>query len=217
LNKAWIFARDQLAMNDVWVVPTEAWGAVAPSFGPNQRVVAPPAPWNEARVGKCYWNVLQMIGRHGGQAVYGWALTDFGPHRLHGRRDLPPLYRRWLNHVLWRDQQGQVWEVSPNMRIDQPGQTEFRPTEFLLDPDVTFEIVCEDNWQTRPCRYVPLRPEGVLVAELLTKAQHAVGDQVRNEWLGRALSALQLAGFRPREWKVETIGDRTGSISLIAE
>lgn len=204
-------------MNDVWVVPTEAWGTVSPGVASIQRVVAPPSPWNEAKVGKCYWNVMEMIRRHGGEAAYGWALTDFGPHRARGGSEPPPLYRRWLNHVLWRDGQGRLWEVSPNTRIDNPSLTEFRPTEFLLDPEATFEIVSEQTWSTRPCRYVPLRPEGVLIADLLTSAQHAVGDEARNYWLGRALSAIQLAGFRPREWKVETIGERTGSIWLIAE
>ena len=64
---------------------------------------------------------------------------------------------------------------------------------------------------------MPLYLREADVAELLTTAQHAVGDEARNYWLSRALSALQLAGFRPREWKVETIGERTGSIWLIAE
>ena len=31
------------------------------------------------------------------------------------------------------------------------------------------------------------------------------------------LGALKAAGFQPREWKVESIGERTGSIWLIVE
>ena len=203
-------------MPDISIAPTGVWNTVSTGFPSNQVVIVPPAPWEEAKVGKCYRNVKEMIRRSGGEAAYGWALTDFGPHRARGGSQLP-LYRRWLNHVIWRDRQGRLWEVSPNVRIDNPILTEFRSTEFLLDQEATFDISSENEWQTRPCRYVPLRPEGVLVAELLTTAQHAVGDEARNYWLSRALSALHLAGFRPREWKVETIGERTGSIWLIAE
>jgi hypothetical protein len=55
------------------------------------------------------------------------------------------------------------------------------------------------------------------VAELLAQAQHATTEHLRLYWLRKALEALLPAGFQPREWKVETIGNRTGSIWLIAE
>jgi hypothetical protein len=187
--------------------------AVRAAPGGVLRVAA--APWDGAQVGKCYLNVQEVIRRAGGAAVYGWALTDFGPHQLHGMK-LPPLYRRWLNHVVWRDAHGQLWEVSPNAVIDNHDETQFVATEFLPDSEATFEFISEDEWYTRPTRYIPQRPEGALVTELLNRAQLASGNE-RNHLLGQALAALQLAGFRPREWKVECIGPRTGSIWLIAE
>jgi hypothetical protein len=176
----------------------------------------PPYPWQGAIVGKCYENVQEMIKRSGGECYYGWALTDFGPHRCNGQFDPPPLYRRWLNHVVWRDPAGMLWEVSPNAIIDNHDKTQFVTTEFLPDHQATFEFVSESEWYTRPTRYVCLRPEGALVCELLNRAQHATGKE-RTDLLAQALGALQLAGFRPREWKVETIGERTGSIWLIAD
>jgi len=179
--------------------------------------VAQPLVWDEASPGKCFRNVQRMIDRHGGEAVYGWALTDFGPHRALGGTQPLPLYRRWLNHVVRRDAQGKLWEVTPNAVIDNKTELRYVATEFLVDPEATFEFVSGDEWYTRPTRYIPVRQEGVLVTDLLTHAQYAKDERARMYWLREALAAVQAAGFRPREWKVETIGERTGSIWLIAE
>src|SRR5262245_13568729 len=192
-----------------------AGGLAAPTGPSGSVVIALPAPWDGAKVGKCYWNVRQMIQRQGGEAVYGWAFTDFGPHQIHGAKQ-PPLYRRWLNHVVWRNAAGQLWEVTPNAVIDNHHETRFVATEFFPDSAATFELISESEWYTRPTRYVPLRPAGVPVTSFLTLAQHATGSE-RIRLLGEALHALESAGFRPREWKLETIGERTGSIWLIAE
>jgi hypothetical protein len=204
-------------MSNVAIVNPDSWNGTSVAVMPKMVHLVPPAPWAEARVGKCYSNVQAMIARHGGDALYGWALTDFGPHRASSGQEPPPLYRRWLNHVVWRDPNGRCWEVTPNAVIDNHAERQFIATEFLAEPTATFEVLSDEEWFTRPSRYVPLRPEGVLVTDLLTQAQHAVGGQARNYWLREALAALQRAGFRPREWKVETIGERTGSIWLIAE
>jgi len=157
------------------------------------------------------------IARQGGEAVYGWALTDFGPHRARGGNLPAALYRRWLNHVLWRDPRGQVWEVTPNAVIDDHQVRGFRPTEFIPEASATFEIITDEEWYTRPARYLPLRPEGIPTAECLTKAQLAKEEHERNHWLGEALRAIAALGFRPLEWKVEMVGRRMGSIWLIAE
>jgi hypothetical protein len=157
-----------------------------------------------------------MIRHRGGEAVYGWALTDFGPHQIGGPTK-PPLYRRWINHVVWRDGEGLLWEVSPNVVLDASGEKLFLPTEFVPEPEATFEVVSDEEWITRSTRYLPTRVEGVPVAELLAQAQHATTEHLRLYWLRKALEALLPAGFQPREWKVETIGNRTGSIWLIAE
>jgi hypothetical protein len=185
------------------------------SLAMNKVLVALPRPWNGARVGKCYNNVLEMIRREGGEACYGWALTDFGPHSTSGTR-VPPLYRRWLNHVVWRDLDGQLWEVTPNAVIGNAAKMHFAATEFVPDPEATFDITTDEEWATLHSRYVAVRPAGVPVADLLRRAQHSTGDE-RTRLLQQALQAIQRAGFRAREWKIETIGERTGSIWLIAE
>jgi len=183
----------------------------------NVRLFVPPLEWDGALVGKCYNNVQRMIRERGGAACYGWALTDYGPHQAGGAPG-EPLYRRWINHVVWRDPAGLLWEVSPNTIIDSAApQKLFRPTEFLPEQEATFEVLSETEWFTRATRYIPTRPEGFAVAELLAQAQHATTDDLRTYWLRKALASLAAAGFTPREWRVETIGNRTGSIWLIAE
>ena len=203
-------------MTDSLLVMPDFRAASSLNSGAVKSVVAPPEPWDGARVGKCYNNVQAMISRRGGEAAYGWALTDFGPHRAFGGKE-PPLYRRWLNHVLWRDADGHLREVSPNAVIGDYRQQQFLATEFVAEPGATFEIISDEVWYTRPTRYIPLRPEGVVVTDLLSQAQMATSDSARNYWLREALTALASAGYRPREWKVETVGERTGSIWLIAE
>lgn len=188
---------------------------------PEVRIFVPPLVWEGARVGKCYSNVQTMIRQRGGRAIYGWALTDYGPHQR-GPSPKPPLYRRWLNHVVWSDPQGLLWEVTPCRLIDESSLQETAPpqflaTEFVPDPEATFEIISEDEWHARPTRYIPTRVEGVAVAEHLTQAQHATSEDVRQYWLRKALAALVPAGFQPREWKVELVGERTGSIWLFAD
>jgi hypothetical protein len=173
-------------------------------------------PWDGARAGKCLNNVKEMIRRHGGELCFGWALTDFGPHRCSGRRNPPALYRRWLNHVVWRDNIGSLWEVTPNAIIDDHSQPSFEPTEFAIDVNATFEILSDQEWYTRPSRYIAVRPEGLAVTTLLAKAQVA-SNELRNHYLCEALFAIGQAGFEPREWKVEFAGERLGSIWLLAE
>ena len=179
-------------------------------------VIARPLPWDGARSGKCYDNVREMIRHHGGDFCYGWALTDFGPYRASGARKPPPLYRRWLNHVVWQDVVGRLWEVTPNAVIDDPSRTQFCATEFVPDARATFEHFSGTEWYTRPSQYMAQRPEGLPITELLTKAQHSAGEQ-RTALLQQALMSLRDAGFQPREWKVELVGSKTGSIWLIAE
>ena len=68
----------------------------------------------------------------------------------------------------------------------------------MPDPAATFNVVTDEEWYTRPSRYVPVRPEGEEVAGLLNRAQAAV-KEARIYWINKALAALDHAGFRPRE------------------
>jgi hypothetical protein len=178
--------------------------------------MAAPYRWDGARVGKCYNNVRELIRRHGGEICYGWALADYGPHRRSGQRLPPPLYRRWANHAVWRDAEGRLWEVTPTAIIDDYSQVGILPTEFVPDPGAVFEVRSETDWVAGHSRYVPLRPEGIPVTKILTEAQHATGT-ARHGLIQEALTALVSLGFEPREWRLETIGERTGSIWLIAD
>lgn len=204
-------------MTEVFVTTTGRWEPPTLAIEAPNAVVAEPLRTDEARVGKCYNNVQATIARHGGEAAYGWAITDFGPHRARGGKDPAPLYRRWLNHVLWRDPGGRLWEVTPNAVVDNHSVREFKSTEFIYDPTATFEIITESEWYTRPARYLPERPEGAVAAECLNRVQHSQSDNERHRWLGEALQAVASAGFRPLEWKIEMVGTRLGSIWLIAE
>jgi len=204
-------------MSELSISGVADWQPSSITLGATNMLTALPWSSDDARVGKCYNNVQTLVNRFGGEAAYGWALTDFGPHRARNGKHPAPLYRRWINHVLWRDSRGTLWEVTPNAVVDNHSVREFKPTEFILDPTATFEIITDHEWYTRPSRYLPVRPEGITVADYLTKAQLAADEQSRNHWLGMSLQAIEAAGFKALEWKVEMIGKRTGSIWLIAE
>jgi len=207
--------------------PAVSLSSVVPASGltrshsPRDRAVSevitvPPLPWSGAKPGKCYENVRRLIKDRGGDFVYGWALTEYGPFRRVGWYP-PPLYRRWLNHVVWRDVEGKIWEVTPGLNLDDRRAAGFNPTDFMVDPEAVFEINSENDWRPRPCRYVPARPEGEPTAYFLERAQHTTNPEVRQQWLQHAILALEHQGFRPLEWKVELDGEKTGSIWLIAE
>ena len=54
------------------------------TLGATKALTVPPRASDEARVGKCYNNVQATKCQRGGEAIYGWAVTDFGPHRAFG-------------------------------------------------------------------------------------------------------------------------------------
>jgi len=140
----------------------------------------------------------ELIRRHGGEICSGWALADIGPHRRSGQRFPPPLDRRWANHAVWRDGDGRLWEVTPTAIIDDYSQVGFLPTEFVPDPGAVFEIRSETDRVAGHSRYVPLRPEGIPVAMILTVAQHATGT-ARRGLIQDALTALasRMTWMRP--------------------
>ncbi len=76
-------------------------------------MVVPPFVWHGAKSGKCYHNVQRLTAQHGGSYSYDWTLSEVGPTVLSSPAR-PPLYSRWVNHVVWRDRQGQTWEATPS-------------------------------------------------------------------------------------------------------
>src|SRR5689334_20409027 len=105
----------------------------------------PPAPWAGAKAGQCYDNVREMIRHHGGDYVFGWAVGEHGPLRVSGAYP-PPLYRRLVNHVVWQDRDGKLWEVSPNIIVESAEQTQFLKTEFLVDQTAAFKPNSDSTW-----------------------------------------------------------------------
>src|SRR5690349_6848485 len=91
--------------------------------------------------GKCWQNVKQLIDLHGGTFVYGWAFAGLGPIAAFG--EVQPLYSRWCNHVLWRDKNDRLWEVTPSGDPVNVARVAFGPTIFILDDQATFEVATE--------------------------------------------------------------------------
>jgi len=164
---------------------------------------------------RCYDNVTYLVKLLGGEPVYGWALADSGP--LSDRnQQLPPLYGRWINHVVWRDGGGKLWEVTPRFEVGNLARTAWSPTTFAVDSEASF-VLDENASLARPSRYVALRSAGEPVAELLNRAEQADSEPERTRLLVMALAEIASRGFTPKECRVETIGTRTNNIWLIAE
>ena len=181
-----------------------------------QVIAVPPLPWKGAQAGRCYNNVQAMIRQRGGEAMFGWLLCEYGPVQL-GGSDQPPLYRRWMNHVLWRDGQGKLWEVSPCTKENPAEKDRFISVSFLPDPAATFQVQSDHAWDTAPSRYEPLRPEGKLLVSYLHRAQEAKEPADRGDWLMKAFLALREVGYKPKEIHLDTAGPRLISVVCIAE
>jgi hypothetical protein len=174
-----------------------------------------PFPWDGGMSQGCYDNVTHLVVLFGGEPVYGWGLADVGPLSIRGKR--LPLYARWINHVVWRDGGGKLWEVTPRFEVGNLSHTGWRPTTFAVDSDASFMLNDNEESIARPSRFVALRAEGEHVAELLNRAEHADSEADRTRLLVMALAEMASRGFTPKECRVETIGTRTINIWLIAE
>ena len=160
---------------------------------------------------KCHQNVAAVVNSLKGEFAFGWALSHIGPLLLSGEQK-PPLYSRWVNHVVWRDPAGRLWEVTPHYEPENQARTTWRPTTFVPDDEAVFA-----GTSPRLAQYAAVRPEGEMVAHLLNLAQQSDGDQGRLHLLRMALAAIEPYGFRPKRCRVESIGSRTSSILLFAE
>lgn len=194
------------------------WGLGGNEFSawlPAAEEAIDPFPWDGGMPQHCHDNVTHMVSQFGGKAVFGWALADVGPLSLRGKR--LPLYARWINHVVWRDGRGKLWEVTPRFEVGDVSRIGWRATTFAADDQARFVVNDNEESQTLPARFVALRAEGEAVAALLNRAEHAPCKADRTTLLRRALGEMASRGFRPRECRVETIGTRTNNIWLIAE
>jgi hypothetical protein len=181
----------------------------------SQVLFVPPLAWDGAAPGRCYDNVLAMIRRHGGQAVFGWAVAEYGPLHVGGGQQLP-LYRAWFNHVVWCDPSGNLWEVSPS-RHNRNHALAFTGVGFLPDPQAGFLVDSQQDWHTSPPRYEPLREEGRPVADCLNRALAAQDAAGRTDCLASAYRALQEAGYSPREVRLELANDQSLQIDCLVD
>jgi hypothetical protein len=172
-------------------------------------------PWDGGRPQECYDNVAYLVDLLGGSLVYGWALADSGPLSA-VRLSQPPLFGRWINHAVWRDGGGKLWEVTPRFEVGNLQRVGWSATRFVPDAKAVFHSNDDGCW-SQPARYVALRSEGERLANLLCRAELETDEGIRLHLLRAALAELAFAGFTPKECRIESCGTRTNNIWLIAE
>jgi len=177
-------------------------------------IAAEPFGWAGAAPGKCWHNVNQLTRSFGGKLVYGWALGKPGPCVMSGVQ-FPPLYTRWVNHALWRDENGQLWEATP--AFDEQNRTiMWEPTHFVLDDNAQFEIATDEVCCPRPAVYVALQPQGEWTADCLCQAERAQRD-MQDCWIERAVYSLRVSGLQPISWRAKRVGEKLRDISIMVQ
>lgn len=103
----------------------------------------------------CLVNCERQVEEKGGEVVLGW---DVSPYP---RDDPNPVISQLIHHVCWRDAEGQLWNLTPQL-ADETGQLNFfkiiRECQFLPDPEAKF-IGEKPNRQSLPSRFVPLKAD----------------------------------------------------------
>jgi hypothetical protein len=163
----------------------------------------------------CWHHVQQVIERLGGDFAYGWALANVGPTAPPGEQ-LTPLYSRWVNHVLWREPKGLLWEVTP-VRDEVNCGLSWMPTVFIPDDDACFEIATDDICCPQPAVYVASSPEGEWASDCLCQAERASTREAQDQWVARSLYALNQAGYMATSWRVKRVGDKLRDIWIMAK
>ena len=161
----------------------------------------------------CWHHVRRVVETLGGEFAYGWALASVGPAVQSGSQFLP-LYSRWVNHVLWCDPNGSLWEVTP-VRDEVTSAATWMPTTFVPDNEAHFEIASDENCCPRPSVYFALRPEGEWTADCLCQAERA-SREAQDYWVARALHAIRKAGLVPTNWRLKRAGDKLRDIWIMA-
>ena len=168
-----------------------------------------PLPSDEAKVCRCLDNVERTIGLRGGSAVYGWAFADGGPISVEGQ-SVKELYRRWVNHVIWADHLGNLWEVTPMFDLIEPERIAWGQIEFLPDPTAAFQLSSDGILASHPSRYVALCQEGEEVTHTLNLATRETSADRRAAYLNDAVANLTSLGYRAPKWRADPRADRVG-------
>jgi hypothetical protein len=176
-------------------------------------IVVEPLYWSGLSGRTCWHHVKHIIAERGGSFVYGWALGTPGPI-VKSRRFTVPLYARWVNHVLWSDAAGQLWEVTP-IRDELTGERLCTPAHFILDNTAFFEAATDEVCCPLPAIYAPIRPEGQAAADYLCQAERATKEK-QDFWVMKAVEAVKQAGFVPESWRVKRVGDKLRDVLIVA-
>lgn len=129
-------------------------------------------PSADAQMSACFDNVVRKIERAGGKTIYGWAIWH-----------VPGLYFEAEHHGVWRNRQGALLDVSPQL-----GQV--AKILFLPDPDAIY-----DPKQFRSNRLAPV-DDSPLATEFVTlaTARNQLLDAYRTgEYVVAMLSAADQA------------------------
>jgi hypothetical protein len=172
-----------------------------------------PRPHSAAIAGKCWHNTKMAVDLFGGSMQYGWAIANLGPVPVSGCK-LPSLYSRWVNHIVWRDTEHVLWEVTPHTDVVHSGHS-WRPTVFVADDAAQFEFASQEGCCPLPAIYIAVRPEGEWTADCLCQAERAPLN-VQDQWLNRALLSTHFAGFSPVKWEVRRMYDKISDAWLFA-
>jgi len=163
--------------------------------------------------GKCWHNANLAIALHGGTMGLGWALSGVGPVGNSGER-LPALYSRWVNHIVWRDENQQLWEVTPHLNF--PTNEEFwGPVTFVEDAQAEFVVASMEECRPQPAVYFAACPEGEWTADCLCHAERAPFES-QKYWLDRAAYSVQRAGMANASWRVERTNDKINDAWIFA-
>lgn len=105
----------------------------------------------------CFDNVAQKMERAGGTVAYGWAIWSF-----------PDIYFEAEHHGVWRNRQGKLTDVSPQLNSA-------RRILFLPDPQATYDPLSYRSNVLKAAGDNPLAVEFVRLAN----ARNALLDKYR--------------------------------------
>jgi len=182
-------------------------------LGTSAAITAEPFAAANSAPGKCWQNVKQLIDSHGGTFAYGWAFAGLGPVASSG--EVQPLYSRWCNHIIWRDKNDRLWEVTPSGDPQNVAQVALGPTNFILDEEAKFEVATDEVCCPQPAVYIPACREGEWTSDCLCHLERASGV-AQDYWLARTLYSIKQSGLVPTNWRVRHIGEKLRDVWIMA-